>query len=166
MRGTTSKYRSRGLWQLLLLLALLFILMISAFILTLMGADIYKKIAQDMESNFQRRIPLSYITGKIRGADEGGQASIQDKEGVEVLVLEENLEGIIYETWIYEWNGSLYEVLIEQGTPIDLKDGMSMIEIEGLKMQELQEGLFKFESADQAGGGLELVVSLRSKKEK
>lgn len=159
--------RSKGAVNTLFILGLLLVFVISAFILVLIGADTYKKIAGDMESNFERRTPLSYIATKIREADQKDQVAIEQKEGTDVLVLEQTLEGIAYETWIYEYQGNLYEVFIEKGTSLALADGMRMIEMQGLKMERLENNLLRFESMDKAGKTLELVINLRSgKKEK
>ncbi len=135
---------------------------VSAFMLVLIGADAYKKIARDMESNFERRTPISYITAKIRGADQKGQVMIVSKEGYDVLVLGQTLDGVEYETWIYAYEGQLYEAFIEKGTPIALADGMGMIEVQGLKMEEQKDRLLRFEAMDHLGKTLELVISLRS----
>ncbi|WP_083258691.1 DUF4860 domain-containing protein [Cellulosilyticum sp. I15G10I2] len=148
--------------NILFVLGLLLVFVVSAFMLVLIGADAYKKITRDMESNFERRTPISYIAAKIRGADQKGQVSIVPKEGYDVLVLGQTIEGVDYETWIYAYEGQLYEAFIEKGTPIALADGMGMIEIQGLKMEELQERLLRFETMDHLGKTLELVISLRS----
>lgn len=146
----------------LFILGLLVVFVGSALIWVLIGADVYHKITQDMESNFERRTPLSYIAAQVRGADEKGQVSIEFKEGRAVLVLSQKLAGIDYETWIYEYEGNLYEAYIESTTPITLADGMSLVAVQGLKMEKLQKNLLRFEAADHLGKTLELVISLRS----
>lgn len=155
-----------GLSDVLLILGLLLVFVTSAFILVLIGADTYKKIAGDMESNFERRTPISYIASKIRKADRSGQVGIQYKEETDVLVIEEVLEGVAYETWIYEYKGSLYEIFTQKGTDIALVDGMDMIEIQGLKMERLRDNLLRFESIDKKGKSLEFIISLRSNQKK
>lgn len=160
---TANKKTPRGVSELLFILGLLLVFVGSAFMLVLIGADSYKKIAADMQSNFERRTPASYIAFKIRKADKDGQITIKKKEGTDVLVIQERLEGISYETWIYEYKQSLCELFIQKGTDIALADGMSLIEIQGLEMEQLKNNLMKFTSVDHTGKELQLVIGLRSK---
>ncbi len=148
--------------NILLMLGLTLVFTMGALIIVLIGADVYKKIVNDMDSNYEKRTPLLYIAAKIRENDRKGQVSIASKEGRQVLVLSQKIEETDYETWIYEYKGELYELLIEKGTHISLKDGISVVKIQELEMERQGRNRLRFESKDQKGESLELTISLRS----
>ncbi len=147
----------------LLMLAILLLFVSTSFIVVKLGADVYAEIVQDMESHFERSTPLLYIATKVRQNDQEGQIELAQKEGQNVLVLMEDVGGTWYETWIYSYEGALYEAFIEKGTTIKLSDGMRIMEIHDLKIQQLDSQMINVRVKDKEGKDLEMSLCLRSK---
>ncbi|PHV70468.1 hypothetical protein CS063_10285 [Sporanaerobium hydrogeniformans] len=159
-----AKYRwNEYTSETLLMLTILLLFVSTSFIVVKVGADVYKKIVQDMESHFERSTPLLYIATKIRQNDQVGKIELEQKEGQNVLVITEDLEGTRYETWIYNYEGALYEAFIEKGTTIKLSDGMRIMEIHDLKMQQLENQMLNIVVKDKESKELELSLCLKSK---
>ncbi len=147
----------------LLMLVILLLFVSTSFIVVKLGADSYEKIVQDRESHFERSTPLLYIATKLRQNDQEGKIELAQKEGQNVLVLMEDVGGTQYETWIYNYKGALYEAFIEKGTRINLSDGMRIMEVHDLKIQQLENQMINVRVKDKAGKELEISLCLRSK---
>jgi hypothetical protein len=84
----------------------------------MLGADIYRKGVDDMQRNFDSRTSLSYLATKLRQGDEAGGILVTELEGCPALVLEETINGTLYRTWIYSYEGSLREVFTPGAEPL------------------------------------------------
>ncbi|WP_019850139.1 DUF4860 domain-containing protein [Desulfitobacterium sp. PCE1] len=143
------------------ILALLCVFAFGSLIAVILGANIYKGIKENMDSNFEFRTPLSYIGTKVRQSDVIDSIRIVEKEGVDALVLEQPEGGEICQTWIYEYQGSLYEVYIEKGTPFLLEEGLAIIPSYGLEF-DLKGNLLDIKTKDHNGKTRGLSLSFRT----
>jgi hypothetical protein len=143
------------------ILSLLCIFAIGSLLVVVLGANIYKEITSSMDSNFQFRTPLSYISTKVRQNDDYQSVRVEEKEGTDALVLSRTDGGEICETWIYEYDQSLCEVYITKGTSFQLADGIAMIPSYGLEIS-LENNLLKLQAKDQQGMARSLTISLRT----
>lgn len=143
------------------ILVLLCIFAFGALMTASLGSNIYKGIKGDMDSNFEFRTPLSYIATKVRQNDRIDSIRIINKEGTGALVLEAPDNGVTCETWIYEYQGFLYEVYLEKGTPFHLEDGLAMIPSHGLEFK-LKGNLLQITASDHKGKTRSLSLSFRT----
>lgn len=143
------------------ILMLLCVFAFGALMSVILGANTYKGIKEDMDSNFELRTPLSYVSTKIRQNDEIDSIRIINKEGVDALVLEREDNGIPCQTWIYEYDKSLYEVYIEKGTDFELSDGLSIIPSYGLQFS-LKDNLLTVTAKDHNGDSHHISLSFRT----
>lgn len=153
---------SKKLLELIVLLSLLLLFVGTALAVVMVGANSYKLIGSDMKSNFATRTPTAYIATKVRQNDRLGGIKVKELEGIPALVLEENIDGIVYETWIYAHEGQMRELYIEQGTPIVPIDGMEIIEVNGLEVDLSIKGLLQIKVEDLEGRTNEMTMSLRT----
>lgn len=143
------------------ILALLCVFAFGALMSVILGSNSYKGIKADMDSNFELRTPLSYIGMKIRQSDEINSIRIMKKEGTDVLVLDTLDNGEICQTWIYEYQGSLYEVYIKKGMPFQLEDGLAIVPSYGLTFN-LKDNLLEIKAADHTKNTRSLTLSFRT----
>lgn len=143
------------------ILALLCVFAFGALMAVILGSNTYKGIKEDMDSNFEFRTPLSYISTKIRQNDSTDSIRIVQKEGIDALVLEVEDSGAICQTWIYEYQGSLYEVYLDKGTPFQLEDGLAVIPCSGLEFR-LKDNLLEIRAKDHRGDTRSLSLSFRT----
>ena len=88
------------------ILLLLFLIPFSLFIgtttyVTIQGVHVYHSIVNDINERMGIETPLAYINTKIKQIDNSQGVKITHKEGIQVLVLTQEIEGDTYETWIY-----------------------------------------------------------------
>ena len=125
-----------------------------SLLLVLIGAGVYQRITDAAEINAQMRTSLTYVASKVRAGDEAGSVSVEQVNGVPVLVMGERYDGDVYYTRVYYLpaddgrGGTLYEMLsMDDEGSLDLADGEPIAEISA----------FDVRAAD---GGLELSVTM------
>ena len=155
-------HTNRSVLDLLFILILLFTFAVSALVIVMIGANVYKSVVDDMQSNYALRIPLSYISSKIKQHDQAEAVHLVLKEGTPVLVLDSTIDEVAYENWIYAYDHQLYEVLLEKGDTLVLSDGITIMPLVGLDFNMPSDGMLEIRSYDAAGESLDLTLSLRS----
>lgn len=156
------KNENNHIIDILFTLALFCVFAASALFVVLIGANVYKSTVTQMNDNFSTRTSLSYVSEKIRQNDTKGAVSITDLEGTPALLLSQKYDNIFLETYIYEQNGSLMELFI-QGDQVPQKDdGQSIMEVDSFEMEQINDHLFHFISADTNGHEMEIYISPKS----
>lgn len=101
----------------------------------LTGADVYQRIAEREEHNYDRRTAAQYITTRVRQADRSGSLSVESFGGVDVLVLREEIDGDSYETRVYCFEGYIRELFTVAGGDFTPGDGEKLLRAAGLSFQ-------------------------------
>lgn len=144
------------------ILILLCIFAFGSLMSVILGANTYKSINADADSNFEFRTTLSYIASKVRQNDGIDAVHIVQKDGVDALVIAVDDNGEACETWIYEYDHHLYEVYIAKGTPFALHDGVKMIPSYGLDFDIDNNNLLHITASDASGETKTLTLSFRT----
>lgn len=164
-RGNAGHARRMGTghapYDFIFVLVLLCVFAFGALMAVILASNTYSKIKEDMDSSFELRTPLSYVSAKIRQNDEFNSVQIVQKEGIDALVLETNDNNQTYQTWVYEYRDSLYEVYLEKGTPFQLEDGLVLIPSYGLEFR-LEDQLLHITAGDHLGNTRMLSLALRT----
>lgn len=109
-----KRTQNSGRTELLFSMLLLFVFLLCSIFTVLIGSRVYENIrARDNES-FYRDTALSYVVNKVRQADETGAVEVRDEGDTSVLVLTSQINGSLYETWIYTLDGTLRELFTPQ----------------------------------------------------
>lgn len=143
------------------ILSLLVIFALGALMMVLYGANSYHHIQQETRASDQKRIPLAYIASKVRQYDQEGCLTIAKKQGNRVLVLETIDGGLPCETWIYTYQGDLYEMYVDKGAQFDLSQGEIIIPQCRLDMS-LEQGLLTLVAYDEQGNSQQLCLATSS----
>ncbi|WP_165445152.1 DUF4860 domain-containing protein [Bacilliculturomica massiliensis] len=152
-----KEYRSPDTLCILLLLC---VFAFSALMMAVFGANAYTRISTQKELHFQRTTPLFYIAGKVR--QTGAPAAVRQDQcgGVPALVFTSDDGGEPCETWIYEYDGSLYELYIDAGAEFEPADGTPILDSDGLSFH-LDGGRLTLTAAGQNGQRSEMTLTLR-----
>jgi hypothetical protein len=92
---------NRGGMRGIFLFALLAAFALLSLIVVVFGARSYRMINATAEQAFVSRTGLSYLAGKVRGADAAGMIEIREENGFNVLALGQEIDGVRYNTYIY-----------------------------------------------------------------
>ena len=144
-------------------LAMICVFAASSLMVVLYGARVYKNIMADTDNNYHTRTGLSYVTNKIRSADVSGSVYTIKRDGVDMLVISEHLEGTEYLHCIYYYDGWLREIMfVEAGYSFNLRDGERIVSAEDFTVRELGAGFLLLTLKNNGGNVLSMAVSLRS----
>ncbi|MBR4832340.1 MAG: DUF4860 domain-containing protein [Butyrivibrio sp.] len=147
----------------LFVLCLLFLFIFSAITVIIIGAGIYKKNVEAMSGNYSHRIACAYISEKVRQADVKGRIFTQDIFGQKTLVMQDETDGELYNTYIYNYDGYLMELYARS----DLQDiypqaGMKILKISSFNIEELNDSCFKVSVTLDDGAIEDFLISKRS----
>lgn len=100
---------------------------ISVLLVLLAGAKAYRAVTEADEAAYTARTAAQYIATRVRQADSAGTLRVEEMEGVSVLVIGEEIEGELYETWVYLYDGSLTELYAAPEAGLGLADGAPIL---------------------------------------
>ena len=135
-------------------LALFFVLTATSVALVVLASGTYSHQVQDSEDSFVSRTALSYVTEKIHQADEYGSVYAGTFDGQDAIVICQTYSEQTYMTYLYEYDGYLRELFIQDGRRILASDSFSF--------EESQEGLFHLYCTNKDGSISDTYVSIKS----
>ena len=147
-------------------IALFFVFAASSLVVIILSANIYSSTTKASESGFNTRTVLSYITEKIHRSDQNQAVSIGTFDGLPSLVIELTYDNDqTYVTYIYEDNGILRELFIQDGVAASADSGREIMPVHNFSMEQLSDNRFYFTCTTDSGETSSAVVSTRSEKE-
>ncbi len=109
--------------------ALLFFVFLLCTIFTiLIGSRVYENIRERDNTSFHTDTALAYMTNKVRQSDRADSVSVREDNGVQILVLTTDYDGVLYETWIYQMDGVLWELFTQEDSGLDVFSGQMIME--------------------------------------
>lgn len=160
-----SKEENRHIVDVLFVLALFCVFAISALMLVTIGANVYQKTVNNMDTNYSSRTAFSYVTEKIRQNDASQTISIGSLEGRPAIILSQEIEGQLYNTYLYEYEGYLTELFTSADLNIGgdlLKAGHPLIQLEKFNLCEVEPSLYRFELSTENEESVSLYLSTQS----
>ncbi len=110
------------------ILALLCMFAVGVLLTVIFCVNAYKSVREKMDYNFNQITPLSYIATKVRQFDASDAIRLDEKDGTSALVIK-TLDGDeVCETWIYNYEGYIYEIYIDEKSDFSLSDGIAIFE--------------------------------------
>lgn len=153
----------------LFVLALFGLFAVSALILVTIGANVYKRTVDDMSINYETRTSVSYIAEKIRQNDtlslstEGG-ISITELSGEPALLLEQDINGEAFCTYLYYYDGYLKELFVRKGSFIgsnSLTAGQNIMELSSFSLTQPLSQLISIQMTTPGSTEKQLFIHLR-----
>ena len=152
--------REKGLVHTVCVLAVICMFGISAMMLGSVGASVYKNIAERNLNSFELRTSLSYVKTKINQYDDVGRIAVEERDGLKMLILSEEVQGEIFDTAVYFNKGKLYEITGARGMKFKPDDGFAILNVDSFDISE-NNGLIKLVTTDD-GETETLYVKLRN----
>ncbi len=156
--------RRNHLTDILFVLTLFSLFVVLALFVVVLGANVYKGISKNMDSNYSVRSSLTYLTEKIRQSDTTGGYALRTTEAGDALVLTTVEGNETYDTWIYLWDEELCELTVSGGELFALEDGQPIMPLKSLQMTHGGDGLIHINLTDHEGKNFESYVLMKSGK--
>ena len=143
-------------------LALFFVLTATSVALVVLASGTYSRQVQDSEDSFASRTALSYVTEKIHQADEYGAVCAGTFDGQDAIVIRQTYSEQTYATYLYEYDGYLRELFIQDGVDAKASDGRKILASDSFSFEETQDGLFHLYCTNKDGSISDTYVSIKS----
>lgn len=108
---------------------------VCSLFLVLIGANSYRRIVGEMDSNNETRASLSYISNKVHAAN-GSDVRIETLNGQEALVIRSNAGEREYNTYIYLYDGYLMELYTRAGNGFTPGNGDKITPLTAFTMEK------------------------------
>lgn len=132
--------------DILFVLALFGVFALSALVLVILGANIYKQTVAHMTENYDSRMASSYFTEKLRQHDLASSIELGELYDTEALVFTQNINEEDYATYLYYHDGYLRELFMKKGSNIGdnpLDAGHPIMKLTHLDMEFISDDLLK-----------------------
>lgn len=146
-------------FQLIFIMLLYLIIAILSVMIIISGQNAYISINKHKENNFERRIPISYIANKIRQSDMKNMIRLEETAVGTALVLKEIIDDQHYETWIYCYEGGIYELFTDEDNEFSVDSGLKIMDVKNFSIEKLNSKLYKVR-IDSDEGSAESVIAL------
>ena len=159
------KEENHHIVDVLFVLALFCVFAISALMLVTIGASVYQKTVNDMDTNYSTRTAFSYVTEKIRQNDASQTISIGTLEDRPAIILSQEIEGCLYNTYLYEYDGYLTELFTSADLNLGgdiLKAGHPLIPLKEFTLSEIEPSLYHFILSTEDAQSVSLYISTQS----
>lgn len=135
------KMKTKRKTDALVVLVLLGVFAVCILSVLLTGAEAYSRLSQRDRESYDRRTAGQYLASRVRQGDRLGGISTEEFGGCPALVLTEEIEGALYETRIYCYDGYLRELFAEKDSGLLPEDGEKVLPAESLLIEETAPGL-------------------------
>ncbi len=88
-------------------------------LLVLLGAQMYRGTVERTQYNNDRRVAGAYLRSMIRYQDTLDAVSVEEHDGIGTIALREEIDGDKYVTWLYAYEGQLWEQYSEEAFGFD-----------------------------------------------
>ena len=143
-------------------ISLFFVFAATALVVIILAANIYSNTTKASSSSFETRTVLSYMTEKIHQNDENGSISIGAFDGLDALIIRQTYSEKPYVTYIYEYEGTLRELFIQDGIDASASSGKEIMKVNGFAMESISDHLFRFSCTSPEDVPTETVVAVKS----
>ncbi len=143
-------------------LSLFGVFAVSALLVVVIGANVYRSTVSTQEANAVKRISLAYIAEKIRQNDASGNIRVGDVEGEPALILDSTYGDDTYSTYIYTYEGSLRELFVKSSAEPALMAGQAITDVSSFSIEQASEQLYRITVSDEQDNILSMYVNTKS----
>ena len=135
---------------------------ISVLMVLMVGASSYNDVTDSMTANYEDRTGVGYIAEKVRHYDADGGVDVGSFDGQNALILNENIDGEQYATYIYCYDGFIRELFTEAGNDLPPEAGEEIIQAEDFQAEKLTDGLIRVTCTMKDGSQPYIVLQPRT----
>ena len=161
MRPTKSHSHSMDF---LFSIALFFVFAATTLVVLLLSANVYEQIVHRSANSFEQNTALAYLTEKIHQNDHEAASSIKltQFDGCEALAISQTFNNTMYTTYIYEFEGHLKELFIQNGVQANAQAGTTILTLHHLDMKAIDDNLLQFTCYCEDGSSDSIIIGLNS----
>lgn len=143
-------------------LSLMLLFAVCSVTLIIFGADVYQKLGNRMESNYESRTSIAFFFEKFRQNDSYDDIRISEWNNTQTIEMFSYIDECIYVTRLYEYDGYLCELFSNNEIDLPLEAGQKIMEINELQLETIHDNLFLISFSDINNNNYSLYVSVHS----
>ena len=145
-------------------LALFCVFAAASLIVVFIGADVYSATVRRMDNSFEINTTLAFVSTKIHQHDAIDSVHIRYINGTPAIVLESQIGERIFETWIYQYDGALWELFTSQELSHYFVpgDGQMLVLVYSFIFESIEDGLISLAASTYDGFSGHKLVALRA----
>ena len=132
-------------------------------LMVLLGAQMYRGTVEKATENGENRLLGAYVRSMVRAEDTSGAMEIGEYNGVKTLAMREDLDGEMYVTWLYCYDGQLYEWFTSDDGDFSPESGTAICPAQRFEPR-LENGLLTVDMTNGKGDQETVCVALRCAK--
>ena len=129
-------------------------------LMVLLGAQMYRNTVDRSTANNEDRVLGAYVRSMIRAEDTSGAMEIGEYNGVKTLAMREDLDGETYVTWLYCYDGNMYEWFTSDDGDFRPESGTAICPAQSFE-PHLENGLLTVDMTNAKGMRETVRVALR-----
>ena len=158
----TAKRRSiQHSMQGVFVFVLLGLFAVMSTLMVLLGAQMYRNTVDRATTNNENRVLAAYVRSMVRAQDAAERVSIVDFDGIAALSLEDEWDGETFHTWLYCYDGDLYEQFTSRQDEFVPESGTAICPAQSFEPELGKDGLLTVRMVDGKGAPCEVRVALR-----
>lgn len=142
--------------------SLFLILSVGSFFLITIGANNYKGILGESNKSFNTNSSLHYVTNKLHSYDKPDGISLGEEDGIQLIILNDDLSESGYHTLIYCYDGNLYELMKQKRQQFVPGQGIKILPIDSFSAKALSESCLVISASDKSSKDIVTSVALKS----
>ena len=146
----------------LFIITLFLVFALSSISVVGIGIQVYRTIVTDMDSNYNSRTAIAYVTEKLREADTSGAVRLGTIDDCDALILSQTIGVKEYCTYLYAYDGNLCELFASTEAELPASAGQSIMGIRSFKVHQEQDNFFFNDTATTESQSMELYLTTHS----
>jgi hypothetical protein len=132
----------------------------SCLLVVLTGASVYRSTVDRMDVHFEVNTSIAYVATKIR---QGENVFIDTVNGKNALVFEQDFDGRIWQTWIYHYDGTLYEIFTskEFASSLTAGTGQELMKVYDFSIEMAAENIISLSAKSRDGVSVRQLAGIR-----
>ena len=129
-------------------------------LMVLLGAQMYRNTVDRSTANNEDRVLSAYVRSMIRAEDTRDAMVVGEYDGVKTLAMREDLDGEPYVTWLYCYDGQMYEYFTSDDGTFNPESGTAICLAQRFE-PSLENGLLTVDMINGKGEPETVRVALR-----
>ena len=152
----TAQHSMQGVF----VFVLLGLFAVMSTLMVLLGAQMYRNTVDRSTANNEDRVLSAYVRSMIRAEDTRDAMAVGEYDGVKTLAMREDLDGEPYVTWLYCYDGHMYECFTSDDGTFNPESGTAICPAQRFE-PSLENGLLTVDMINGKGEPETVRVALR-----
>lgn len=154
----------KHLTDIIFTMALFCVFALVSLLVVHMGAGVYRQTVNQMDTAYQVSVALTYVSTKIRLHDTANSVFISPLGSGYALVLNQEIDNMIFQTWIYYYQGTLREIFVNRDNVAHIipLTGQALIPLRDFRVAFIRDNLISISVTSTEGTVGEKIIGLRT----